>query len=274
MCGDAVIDLYERHAHAYDRDRGRSLRERAWLDRFLSRVPAGGTVLDLGCGMGEPIARHLLERGHAVVGIDASASMIELCRTRFPAAEWLVADMRTLDLGRRFDGVLAWDSLFHLGMEDQRGMFRRFAAHVRPGAPLMFTSGPAEGEAVGAYRGEPLYHASLGPAEYERLLEANGFAVRAYVPEDPDCGGHTVWLATRDAEPPTRDAEPPPRSDHDIPSQRRARRLLRRHPPPGVPRSRRACAPLDRQVESGRRSDLLLYGRSLLSQVARRVVED
>jgi hypothetical protein len=29
-------------------------------------------------------------------------------------AEWLVSDMRRLALERRFDGVLAWDSLFHL----------------------------------------------------------------------------------------------------------------------------------------------------------------
>lgn len=79
-------------------------------------------------------------------------------------------------------------------------MFSRFAAHVQPGAPLMFTSGPAEGEAIGSYCGEPLFHASLGTAEYERLLAVNRFVVRAYAAEDPECGGHTVWLATYDAE--------------------------------------------------------------------------
>lgn len=198
MCQDAVVDLYERHAQAYNRDRGRSLRERAWLDRFLAYVPDGGTVLDVGCGMGEPIASHLIDRGFSVVGVDASPSMIELCRARFPGCEWLVADMRELELGRRFEGVLAWDSFFHLGADAQRDMLPRFAAHARRDAPLMFTSGPAEGEAIGAYCGEPLYHASLGPAEYEHLLVTNGFAVRAYVAEDVECGNHTVWLATYD----------------------------------------------------------------------------
>ncbi|MFW6201086.1 MAG: class I SAM-dependent DNA methyltransferase [Gemmatimonadota bacterium] len=201
MCRDIVIDLYERHARAYDRDRGRSLQERAWLDRFLSHVRPGGTVLDVGCGMGEPIAAYLIGRGFDVVGVDASPSMIERCRARFPDSEWFVGDMRELDLDRRFDGILAWDSFFHLGMDDQREMFARFAAHARRGAPLMFTSGPAEGEAIGSYREEPLYHASLGPAEYEHLLAANGFVVRAYVAEDPECGDHTIWLATGDAGP-------------------------------------------------------------------------
>jgi SAM-dependent methyltransferase len=198
---DAVVDLYERHAQRYDQDRGRSLQERAWLDRFLACVPAGGTVLDVGCGMGEPIARYLIGRGFDVVGVDASPSMIELCRARFPDSEWLVGDMRELALGRRFEAILAWDSFFHLGMDDQREMFPRFAVLAQRGAPLMFTSGPAEGEAIGTYCDEPLYHASLGSAEYEGLLITNGFSVRAYIVEDAQCGDHTVWLATYDAEP-------------------------------------------------------------------------
>ncbi|MGK2963245.1 MAG: class I SAM-dependent methyltransferase [Gemmatimonadaceae bacterium] len=199
VCKDSVVDLYERHAQAYDRDRGRSLQEREWLDRFLNHVRPEGTVLDLGCGMGEPIARYLIERGFDVVGVDSSPSMIERCRARFPGSEWVVADMRELELGRRFDGVLAWDSFFHLSMDDQRGMFSRFASHAKGGAALMFTSGPVEGETIGSYCEELLYHASLGPVEYEQLLATNGFVVKASVAEDPDCGEHTIWLATFDA---------------------------------------------------------------------------
>ena len=141
-----------------------------------------------------PIARYVLEASFRVVGVDSSRSMIEMCRARFPDSEWIVADMRELRLERRFDGLLAWDSFFHLHMDDQRQMFPRFAAHALPGAPLMFTSGPSHGEAIGSYRGEPLYHGSLDPSEYERLLLGNGFSVLAHVSNDPECGEHTVWL--------------------------------------------------------------------------------
>ncbi len=74
---------------------------------------------------------------------------------------------------------MAWDSFFHLGFDDQRRMFAVFRAHAAPGAPLLFTSGPRHGEAIGRFRGEPLYHASLAPDEYRALLAANGFAVVA-----------------------------------------------------------------------------------------------
>jgi hypothetical protein len=45
--------------------------------------------------------------------------------------------------------------------------------------------------------GDPLYHASLAPSEYERLLNDNRFDVVSHVPEDATCDGRTVWLAQR-----------------------------------------------------------------------------
>jgi SAM-dependent methyltransferase len=192
-----IIDLYERHAAAYDTDRARTLFERGWLDRFRAAMTPATPVLDLGCGMGEPIARYLIEIGHPLTGVDSSCAMIERAKGRFPNATWIVADMRHVDLGVRFGGILAWDSFFHLTGEDQRAMFGVFRAHAVPGAALMFTSGPAHGEAIGNYQGEPLYHASLDADEYTTLLGVHGFEVLDHVVDDATCGGHTVWLARR-----------------------------------------------------------------------------
>ena len=125
MCWDAIIDLYERHARDFDRERSRKLQEKVWLDRFLSHVRPEGVVLDIGCGMAEPVARYILESGFGVVGVDSSRSLIEMCRARFPDFEWIVADMRELNLERRFNGVLAQDSFFPLRMDDQRPISRR-----------------------------------------------------------------------------------------------------------------------------------------------------
>jgi SAM-dependent methyltransferase len=206
MSSERIIDLYQRHARTYEKDRARGSRkqprleafmEKPWLDRFIAHLQPGATVLDIGCGVGEPLARYLIEQRFHLVGVDAAASMIAICRTRFPECEWVEADMRSLSLGRLFGGLLAWDSFFHLTADDQRTMFPLFASHALSGAPLLFTSGPIEGVAIGCYGGEPLYHASLEPGEYERLLSENGFSVQSYQSHDQDCGGHTVWLARR-----------------------------------------------------------------------------
>lgn len=195
---DRIIGLYRRHAHAWAEKRadlpGR-LMEAGWLDRFIGLLPPRPSVLDIGCGSGEPMSRYLIDRGSDVTGVDSAPEMIAMCRDRYPRQTWRVADMRTLSLDHTFAGILAWDSFFHLRHDDQRRMFRVFRAHAAPLAALMFTSGPSHGEAIGTFEGEPLYHASLDGAEYRALLDENGFTVVAHTIDDATCGGHTVWLA-------------------------------------------------------------------------------
>ncbi|MGA8962516.1 MAG: class I SAM-dependent methyltransferase, partial [Pseudolabrys sp.] len=175
-----IIGHYERHAAAWDADRANSAwndkpSDKPWHDRFVAMLPKGASVLDLGCGSGSPVARHMAAQGLKITGVDSSPTFISLCRSRLPDHEWIVGDMRRLSLGRSFQGILAWDSFFHLNHGDQRDMFDIFARHAGPSAVLMFNAGPSHGEAIGSYRGDPLYHASLGPAEYAELLAGIGF---------------------------------------------------------------------------------------------------
>jgi SAM-dependent methyltransferase len=194
---DRIVDHYERHARAWDADRRRAAwNDKPWHDRFIAMLPCGAGILDLGCGSGSPVAQYMVERGFRVTGVDSSQTLISLCRQRLRDQEWLVEDMRSLRLSRRFDGVLAWDSFFHLRPDDQRRMFDVFARHAARSAVLMFNSGPAHGEAIGTYRGDPLYHASLDADEYRELLCHIGFEVIGHVVEDWQTGGgRTVWLA-------------------------------------------------------------------------------
>jgi hypothetical protein len=134
--------------------------------------------------------------GLKITGVDSSPTLISLCRNRFPEQEWIVGDMRSLSLNRSFQGILAWDSFFHLDYDDQRKMFDVFARHAASSAVLMFNTGPQHGEAIGNFRGDPLYHASLSPTEYAGLLAKIGFDIVSHVVEDAQAGGRTVWLAS------------------------------------------------------------------------------
>src|SRR5437016_5817645 len=118
-----VIGHYERHAANWDADRQNSdWNDKVWHDVFIRKLTPGANVLDLGCGPGRPVAQHMAEQGLRVTGVDSSSTMISFCHNRLPDHEWVLADMRTLSLGRRFDGILAWDSFFHLHHGDQRRM--------------------------------------------------------------------------------------------------------------------------------------------------------
>lgn len=200
MSGSAaknILALYERHAQAFAQKRSRALFEKSWLEKFAALMPPQGKVLDIGCGNGQPIAGWFILQGFQLTGVDGAIAMLESARQQFPAQRWFLQDMRKLALNETFDGLIAWDSFFHLTQNDQRGMFMRFAQHSRPESVLMFTSGPDNGIAIGQFEGEALFHASLAPQEYRALLGEIGFEVIDMVKEDPQCTGHTVWLAKR-----------------------------------------------------------------------------
>jgi SAM-dependent methyltransferase len=188
--------VYERNAEGWDRSRGRKLIERAWLDRFLALVPTGASLLDLGCGAGEPVARYFIERDYEVTGVDFAEPMLAIARDRFPQARWVHADMRDLDLDRQFDGIVGWDSFFHLTREEQRAVIPILARHLRPSGALLLTVGPSDGEVTGTVEGETVYHASLALDEYAELLDRAGLAIIDFVAEDPTCDFHSVLLAS------------------------------------------------------------------------------
>lgn len=190
-----IIELYRKYAREWVALRGEDLYEKVWLDRVLALVPAQAKILDIGCGSGKPIAAYLLAQGCTVTGVDSSETMLLMAQQNFPDQTWIQADMRQFRLEQKFDAILAWDSFFHLAPDDQRQMFAQFARHAQQGTVLMFSSGPAHGEAIGEFFGEPLYHASLAPEEYRALLRQYGFQVLEMVAEDPECTAHTVWLA-------------------------------------------------------------------------------
>jgi SAM-dependent methyltransferase len=198
MAADTVVELYHEHATAWVERRGSGLAERWWLDAFLAAMPREGrAVLDIGCGSGQPIAGHLIGRGCRLTGVDGAAALIEIARQTFPGQTWIASDMRHLPPLPRFHGLVAWHSVFHLKPDDQRPMFETFGRLGHPGAALLFTSGPAQGEVLGVFEGRPLYHASLDAAEYRHLLRDNGFEVLKHVENDPTCGGATIWLARK-----------------------------------------------------------------------------
>ncbi|MBL5884510.1 class I SAM-dependent DNA methyltransferase [Lelliottia aquatilis] len=192
-----ILNIYETYACAFARLRARHLMEKGWLDKFTRLIGSNGSILDIGCGNGVPIAEHFIRHGYQLTGVDGASAMLERALQAFPEQRWVNLDMRQMALEETFDGLIAWDSFFHLTQDDQRQMFPIFARHSHPGSVLMFTSGTDNGIAMGEFEGEPLYHASLSPDEYRQRLAEIGFAVIDVMFEDPECGGHSVWLCQR-----------------------------------------------------------------------------
>ncbi|HHT0592370.1 TPA: class I SAM-dependent DNA methyltransferase [Legionella anisa] len=193
-----VYETYDELIDWFDAHRNKELHmEQFYLQQIKEYFPHGGSVLDIGCGTGEPIAKFLIEAGYELTGVDASQKMIEGCKQNFPNAQWLLADMRTMEFTKQFDIVIAWHSFFHLPQADQRSILSLFSSLVKPKGLLLFTSGHEAGEVWGENGGYDLYHASLDTKEYETILNKNQLQVLVHKVNDPDCGEATVWLAQK-----------------------------------------------------------------------------
>lgn len=172
--------------------------ERGWLDQLLAPLRRGSTILDLGCGSGEPLARVLVDRGFRVTGIDIAAPMIQLARTRFPRERWILGDMRTERIDETFDGVLAWNCLSQLSAADQDMMAGRAARWLKPDGRLLFNAAPEQKAAGSAdYRPGSRYCDDLDAVDYSDALSRRGLIEMAHVAEDTACGGVGVWLARK-----------------------------------------------------------------------------
>ena len=75
-------------------------------------VPTGGSILELGCGVGR-LTRQLVVRGYDVTAVDESEAMLEHVRD----AETVCGRIEGLDLGRRFDAALLASNLLSVEAE-------------------------------------------------------------------------------------------------------------------------------------------------------------
>jgi trans-aconitate methyltransferase len=123
--------------------------------------------------------------------------MLAIARTRWPDGDWRHGDMRDFELDQSFDGIIAWNSFFHLTADEQRDCIARMSRHLRPGGMLMLTVGPRAGEESGTVGSERVYHASLSPAGYAVCLEENGLQLTGFLAEDPETQSHTILMARK-----------------------------------------------------------------------------
>lgn len=194
---DLIAAFYERNSAKFDSDRRKTFNERAWLDRFIQLLPKGGRILDLGCGAGEPVSRHLIDRGFMISGVDISPKMVGLCRTRFPRHRWINADMRRVAMDGFYDGVLAWDSLYHLRGEEQATMIERIGAWLAPEGRALFNTSPAKTTLPASLQIEGLFHQSLEPDEYRAAFIRAELVEIDHRADDPACGGRSIWFVRK-----------------------------------------------------------------------------
>lgn len=135
-----MIDIphYRHHAQTYA-TATRDVDMAPLYARFLPLLPAGGRVLDVGCGSGRD-ALAFAQRGNQVTAFDASPELAQLAaqHTGLPVATANVLHLQGpgslgLPPHTRFDGIWACASLLHLPEADQARAWQALWALLAPG---------------------------------------------------------------------------------------------------------------------------------------------
>lgn len=180
MGGDEeTLEFYTREATAYAEHVLEEL-DKPWLSRFAAMVPAGGKVLDFGCGPGWA-ANWLNEQGFQVEAFDGSEGFAQEARQRYGLDVTVGRFEEFAAPLAHFDGIWCCFSLLHDTREAMPGHLERLAAALVPGGA--FYIGLKEG--TGAERDSiGRLYTYFGRAEMRGLLSAAGFTVESVETEE------------------------------------------------------------------------------------------
>jgi len=118
---DSDTQFYDQNAAVYA-VRDRSLPQRR-LDAFLNALPAGASILELGCGGGQDAA-YMISRGFNVTPTDGSPEMAQQAE-KLIGKPVIVRKFEELEDDQIYDGIWAEASLLHVRRLDLPGVFNR-----------------------------------------------------------------------------------------------------------------------------------------------------
>ena len=163
-----------------------------------AHLKPGSRILDLGCGNGVPVARHLAS-AHEVTGLDISEVQIGRAEVLVPHARFLCADMMAEEFpNASFDAIVSFFAIIHVPVVEQYLLFRRLAAWLTSGGYLLVSVGlEAWTGTKDDWHGGRMYWSHADAATYRTWLDGLGLSVfsERFLPEG--AGGHPVLLAQK-----------------------------------------------------------------------------
>lgn len=170
-----TLEHYERNADSFwagTRDHDVTQNIATLLEAIEAEPPFA--ILDFGCGPGRDLAA-FAKLGHRAIGLDGAARFVEMAREHSGCEVWQ-QDFLALELPeRRFDGVFANASLFHVPRRELPRVLGELYACLKPGG-VLFSSNPRganeegwQGARYGAYHDLAAWRAYLAEAGFLEL---------------------------------------------------------------------------------------------------------
>ena len=126
---DPTLAYYNRHADEFaQHTQHADMRQTA--RRFLAEIPAGGHILDLGCGSGRD-SLYFLQQGYLVTAVDGSEKLCRIAQ-EYTGQPVLCRDFFDITDEDEYDGIWACASLLHVEKERLPELLKKLSAALKP----------------------------------------------------------------------------------------------------------------------------------------------
>jgi SAM-dependent methyltransferase len=172
-----------------------------YLREALSRLSEGADVLELGCGPGVDAA-HLAHR-RRYTGVDLSRVQLKIARQHVADGTFLHGDFTAMDFPRdSFNAVVSFLVFNHVPAAEQTRVFEKIYTWLRPDGFFCASLGAGRHDDMveDDWLGVPMFFASNGRKENERLLRLAGFDLeRSELRIEPEDDGDVTfhWVIAR-----------------------------------------------------------------------------
>lgn len=148
------------------------------ISRAISYCKNHGSALDVGCGSGGRVTRKLLDEGFNITGIDASEKMIEIAKLNHSNVDFQVVDICNWQTDKKFDFIVAWDSIFHLPLNMQIPVITKLCSFLEKDGIMIYTFGDAYGEHQSDWHNDRFHYSTIGINENLKTIIGNNCQCR------------------------------------------------------------------------------------------------
>ena len=140
--------------------------------QFIDQTRQPKLALEVGCGSSGRFIEQLRNRKFQVEGLDISTAMIDLARQLHPEVTFYRTDICEWNPSKSYSLIVAWDSTFHLPLDQQAPVLKKLCTALEDRGILMFTCGGGHQarEVAGTFQGQDFEYSTLGIDAFLRLL--------------------------------------------------------------------------------------------------------
>lgn len=171
-----IAEAYDQITHLwlsekFNRDNGIKAHQRAI--RYSTQK---GFALDVGCGCTGRFIDLLIEHQYQPEGLDLSTKKIALAKKRHPEVTFYHEDICRWQLPKKYDFITAWDSLWHIPLQEQKPVLSKLVAGLNKQGVMILSFGAVDdaGEHTDDFMGPEVYYSSLGTAGFLSVFDQLG----------------------------------------------------------------------------------------------------